>query len=790
MVPGGSDGTAPTSVVIRGAGFLARATQDGAGGLSSASFTHRAWLDDVELPGVTWVDAGTLLATVPAGFAVGPHALTVENALGLRGRLEAAFTVVVPAGLGASAAVAPPVASTGQPVTLTLTVVNVGGTAVRGLAAEVLTSGPGAVTLVSASPPVDLAAGTQVDLVVLYDASGKGDVLFDATVSGVEAFTGRALSASASAGPVRVEEAAALRGTLAIPTTLAPGAPFTAVFAVTNEGETAAVAVTPGALAAEAGSGATFSIDGGPSPGAATIAAGSTQVFTWSCTLLGTGSLRLVASAAGTDANDGRIVTTGPVTSNEAGQTLEVVPGATDPFGDGLSAGMLAVFRNQLVFGPSRNGASLGWLDPATPLSVDLSGLEIGVDLGTSRSANAAWRANPPATTIGAPGCAPGTVACGPNDEQERAVLVSGTMGGSEWMLLAGAGASQYLYLARDDPDPVPFSFLDLVRVVPPQTIAPTAALFAPALSGGPDRLYAGFACPAGNQAPVLVAITTLPPLGGLDARDGVDAVNLRADTMPRLGGGGSPANLAPSPRIDVVARFRDAIYVANNGGILRSTVPQPRSYWGNPGDWSTATPSSASYGSRASLVSTRATGLTPADRAFPAFAPFGSCGAGPCLFAARNVTGSTPAVAPQLWACDPTTSGDLAQCDPADWSLAAPNASGDAALTQLGDPANGALSVLVATPSYLYVGFDNAVTGVQLFRTDRVPSAAGDFRGKDGCAAGSPGCEGLGGYGFGSPLNRTRFLDAEVLSHPGGTSLFVLAGDGVGPSRLFELPE
>ena len=50
---------------------------------------------DVELADGVWVDEHTLRATIPAGLPVGQHALTVENALGGRGQLQAAYEVVV-----------------------------------------------------------------------------------------------------------------------------------------------------------------------------------------------------------------------------------------------------------------------------------------------------------------------------------------------------------------------------------------------------------------------------------------------------------------------------------------------------------------------------------------------------------------------------------------------------------------------------------------------------------------------------------------------------------------------
>ena len=47
-------------------------------------------------------------------------------------------------------------------------------------------------------------------------------------------------------------------------------------------------------------------------------------------------------------------------------------------------------------------------------------------------------------------------------------------------------------------------------------------------------------------------------------------------------------------------------------------------------------------------------------------------------------------------------------QCDPGDWSLIAANSSGDTQLSQFNNPNNTHISLLAATQTHLYVGFDN----------------------------------------------------------------------------------
>jgi hypothetical protein len=96
---------------------------------------------------------------------------------------------------------------------------------------------------------------------------------------------------------------------------------------------------------------------------------------------------------------------------------------------------------------------------------------------------------------------------------------------------------------------------------------------------------------------------------------------------------------------------------------------------------------------------------------------------------------------------------------------------------------------VLAATARWLYLGFD-CENGVQLFRAASHPAAVGDFRGRGGCAAGTAGCEGIGGAGFGDDSGATRFLDAEVLSADGAPALHVVVGSAGRPLRVLRIAE
>jgi hypothetical protein len=81
------------------------------------------------------------------------------------------------------------------------------------------------------------------------------------------------------------------------------------------------------------------------------------------------------------------------------------------------------------------------------------------------------------------------------------------------------------------------------------------------------------------------------------------------------------------------------------------------------------------------------------------------------------------------------------------------------------------------------------------VFRTANLdPASLSDFAGQGGCVAGSAGCQGLGGDGFGDSSN-TSLLDARLaVDAQGSTALYVTAGDPSAvppvPVRVYRIPE
>ncbi len=785
ITPGGGPADVATAVTIAGDGFLPRVVQSASGGPSSLGTTHRAWLDAVELADVIWVDAHTLRATVPAGLALGPHALTVENALGRRGTLAAAWTVIQPAVLALSATLSPAQASVGQPLALTVTAGNTGGAALHGFTVKVTPSGAGAVTGGLASASFDLAPGVSRQLKLDLTASGPGPLVFGVAASGVEEVSGRLVTGAASDLALLVQVRAALAATLSVSSTVATGAAFTVTMLVANRGEATALAVAPDPLLAAPDATGAFSRTVGPTPASADVPGGGQARFTWSFQLGTAGTIRLRGGAGGLDANDGGPVVAAPVDSNLASQLLELVPLAPDPLGDGTPVAALAAWGGELYVGPSQAGSTFWRLDPATGIAAVVP-VEIAVDIGPTPAENVAWRAAPPATTFGSAGCIVNTTACGPDGENGLGTLAAGRFSGADWLLYVPASSlkARYFYLASPPSVPLRFKAVDLNLLLPTTAEMPTAVAFAPGLTAADDRVYVAFADGSSKKSPYLVALRTAPSTLWLDAASPGDVTELGASTMP---GQGSAFQGTGVPRLDAIVTFDGSLYLGSGAGLLRSTRAVPRSYASSPSDWAVATPTA--WSGKTSASGPASAGARPADLAVPAMASFGGCGGGPCLFLARNVVGTAPTVAPQLWACDPARTGDPSACDPGDWVLAAPNTTGDRALTQLDVPTNGAVSLLLATTRYLYMGFDNAVTGAQLYRSEVVPSGAGDFRGLNGCPAGTAGCEGLGGNGFGSAAV-TRLFDAKSVTAGGGTTLYLAAGDATAPLRLYALPE
>jgi hypothetical protein len=234
---------------------------------------------------------------------------------------------------------------------------------------------------------------------------------------------------------------------------------------------------------------------------------------------------------------------------------------------------------------------------------------------------------------------------------------------------------------------------------------------------------------------------------------------------------------------IDALHAFNGVLYLANAGGCLRATVTVPRAWSAaTAGDWADCTPSDPAWAAHPSTTTSKLGGFHPADRAVPKLVTFGGR-----VYLARNTTAG-----PQLWRCDPAIVSSPApaaatQCDPGDWSLVAPNAARDPNLTQFDDASHAKLTLLAATSSRLYLGFD-AADGLRVFRSAVAdPRGRGDFEGTGDCRMDSSSCTPFGSRGFGE-LTNARVFDASALDVDGTESVYVTAGDGSVPVRVYRL--
>jgi len=422
---------------------------------------------------------------------------------------------------------------------------------------------------------------------------------------------------------------------------------------------------------------------------------------------------------------------------------------ADDPFGDGTAFSFVAGFGGQVYLGPAANGGG------AVRFNADGSSAEtVSFSFAADTTGNASRNASPPPySSIGRTGCAADTAECGPDNEDGRGLFASGVIGGTEYLIVGGArsgGDLDFVYMTSSTASPLPFAYVDLSAEQGPQTRGYSA------LHVFGDRLYMGFPDTGGGR-PFMHALVNPPAGDGLDAVPGTDFFNLEADELPGMQ---TPENSI----IDSFTDFADRLYLANDGAWIRSNNAAPGDAQSAPGDWLATTPSAPAYAAKDSVATLKTADIEPADKAVPQMTAFAGR-----LYAARNTTDG-----PQLWACDPATAAPQAHCDPDDWTLVAANASGDTQLTQFDNPNNAAVSMLVATSTHLYVGFDNPTDGAAVLRTSASAPAAGDF-------------EVVGQAGLGDAAN-TRIFDAKALNLGGSESVYAVVGSGASGVKVYRL--
>ena len=538
-------------------------------------------------------------------------------------------------------------------------------------------------------------------------------------------------------------------------------------FQLTVRAENTGTWIVEGVVPAVSASGA-----GAADPVAASVAAqdllpGAMQDFVLPYAASRAGALTLAVSITGTDPRTGDPVLATTSTSVVVRPPPSVGVIADDPLQDGSPFAFVAGYGGGVIVGPNRTGTGLVGMDPDGTATRALA-LSIARDTTANQSSNSAWDAPLPGTypSIGFTGCTPNSAVnrCGPDDENGRGFMTSVTFAGDEWLVLGGArsgGDLDYVYMSQGTTSPLAFSFVDLSASLG----ANTRGFSAVAAAGG--RLYLGFPDNGGNR-PYGLALLTPPAPPGLNAVAGTELVDLNLhDVYNTLYG-----SLASISMVDAIAELGGRVYFFNDIGCVVSSDLAPATR----ADFSACSPADgAAYARADSVVPTRQYDLTPADHAWPAAVAWKGR-----LFAIRNTT-----TGPQLWRCDPGAGTDPLGCDRADWTLVAADA-GTGYRTRFGKPGASAATLLLVTATHLWVGLDDDSGGVHLFRTSvDAPLGLSDFVGQGGCVAGTAGCEGFGGDGFGAPAANTRILDAKVIAWSGGTDLVLAVGDGTNPVKL-----
>lgn len=427
---------------------------------------------------------------------------------------------------------------------------------------------------------------------------------------------------------------------------------------------------------------------------------------------------------------------------------------STDPFADATPASFIAGFNDSVCLGPNFDGTTIACMNAAGDNLLTAT-LTFPEDVTGSSHTNSSGG---PYAGIGYTGCITNDD-CGPDNENGRGFLSSVTLGGSEWLVMGGAhsGDLDYIYMSNAIGTTMEFLYVD-VGILGGSTKGTSA------VHQGTDRFYVGFPDTGGSQ-PYLIEFATAPTSPGLNAVDLMDVFDLGVTGIAGFDTGGTSI-------IDALTDHGGLLYMANDGAWVRSNIALPRV----SDHWDVVTPDSTDYTDFASVVITKTADILPEDRSVVSFAEYRGR-----VFAARNTTNG-----PQLWRCN-TAGGP---CDSGNWTLIARD-SGPDALSRFDNPNNVSIGMFESTVDHLYVGFNNNVDGVVVYRTAATnPSSAEDFDGDDDCTAGT-GCPGLGGNGLGEPAANTKFLDSEAISFDSGvTSVYALTGTGANPLRLFRFAQ
>ncbi len=443
-------------------------------------------------------------------------------------------------------------------------------------------------------------------------------------------------------------------------------------------------------------------------------------------------------------------------------------PISSDPFGDSSDFGYVTTYDGKIFIGPNTKGNGANRFEPAgaNPTGVTFSFTKDTINGAGDNDVHNHSGAGP-FYTIGHSGCivdsADKDLSCGPDNEDGRGIFVSGTIGGTEYLFITGGrsgGDNDYLYWTTNTDTILDFNYIDLGA-----TFNPIAG------NKGTESIYifnnkAYWSLPGdGTYRPYVVKLNNFTA----DGTAGTDSLMLEFRHMTGIGYGSFTSPNIADMVGGLLYGFNDRLYFANSGsitdagscnagdsysagtceqtgGIVRSINNDPAACTAADtcNDWVNITPTAnTDYTGYFSIVLNSLSDLIPADRPIPAMTSYqgklfmirNACtvsmvnrtctGSGCSDDVSCSAAGGT--TVPQLWKCDPTIGGNVSECDANEWTLVAEN--GATGKTNMNDGNNTHVTLLVANGSYLYVGFDNATTGVEIWRTNVAnPTAEGDF--------------------------------------------------------------
>src|SRR4051812_4774398 len=306
--PSGIYAGAERTILLRGTDFTPATRQQlGSGTNLAIDATFRAFLGDVELGQVIWIDSRTLQATVPAGLAPGTYDVSVQGPYG-SGSAPDVFQAIAaqPASISATAA-APQRVLVGDDVPIQVTLTNAGGMTALAVTAQPATSTGPAATLLPPTGAVDLSAGASTVVVWHVHPDAPGTLQLSMPFPARDAVDGTLLSAVATASIAVVTPAHLTTTNLVAPPSQPAGPTFQISVDVINDGGSDALAVQFPALAG--GSIVQVVIP----PPSQNVPAGQTRTFLWTIRGTAEGTVVLGTTGGGTDATTGATVAIAPV---------------------------------------------------------------------------------------------------------------------------------------------------------------------------------------------------------------------------------------------------------------------------------------------------------------------------------------------------------------------------------------------------------------------------------------------------------------------------------------------